>query len=104
MGSGTRLKVLEAMAMGKAIVSTSFGVSGIECENGREVLIADIAPDFARAIALLMRDPGRARELGVRARKLAESKYDWRKLVPQFEMIYEAALSPTFCHTRISVL
>ncbi len=88
MGSGTRLKVLEAMAMGKAIVSTSFGVSGIDCANGRDVLIADDAKEFARAITLLMRDRERARELGRNARKLAEEKYDWEKLIPRFEELY----------------
>lgn len=88
MGSGTRLKVLEAMAMGKAIVSTSFGVSGIECENGREVLIADTAQDFAHAIATLMRDKARARELGRNARILAQEKYDWQNLIPRFEELY----------------
>ena len=91
MGSGTRLKVLEAMALGKAIVSTSFGVSGIACENGREVLIADGAKDFANAIALLMRDKAQARVLGENARKLAVEKYDWKKLIPQFEAIYADA-------------
>ncbi len=88
MGSGTRLKVLEAMAMGKAIVSTSFGVSGIECVNGRDVIIADDARDFAHAIAMLMRDREKARAVGENARKLAEEKYDWKKLIPQFETIY----------------
>lgn len=90
MGSGTRLKVLEAMAMGKAIVSTSFGVSGIDYTDGRDVIIADDAQAFARAIAMLMRNPDRARELGANARKLAEEKYDWRKLVPRFQALYSA--------------
>jgi sugar transferase (PEP-CTERM/EpsH1 system associated) len=88
MGSGTRLKVLEAMAMGKAIVSTSLGVSGIACENGRDVWIADTAPEFARAIAALLRDRARAFDLGAHARQLAEAHYDWRALVPQFEPLY----------------
>lgn len=88
MGSGTRLKVLEAMAMGKAIVSTTFGVSGIECETGRDVLIANEAKEFAHAIATLMRDNGKARSLGENARRLAEEKYEWKKLIPQFEAIY----------------
>lgn len=91
MGSGTRLKVLEAMAMGKAIVSTSFGVSGIACENGREVLIADDAREFAHAVALLMCDTEKARALGMNARKLAVEKYEWQKLVPRFEAIYARA-------------
>ncbi|HZQ05071.1 MAG TPA: glycosyltransferase, partial [Anaerolineae bacterium] len=89
MGSGTRLKVLEAMAMGKAIVSTSFGVSGIECANGRDVLVANTAQDFAHAIALLMRDKNRANELGMHARRLAEAQYDWKKIVPRFEELYK---------------
>jgi len=88
MGSGTRLKVLEAIALGKALVSTSFGVSGIECENGRDVLIADDAQSFARAIATLMRDRDQARALGENARKLAQEKYDWQKLIPKFENLY----------------
>jgi glycosyltransferase involved in cell wall biosynthesis len=88
MGSGTRLKVLEAMAMGKAIVSTTFGVSGIDCTDGRDVLVADDAREFAAAIAALMRDPGQAAELGANARRLAESKYDWRELVPRFQVLY----------------
>lgn len=88
MGSGTRLKVLEALAMGKAIVSTSLGVAGIECQNGRDLLIADTAPEFARALASLLRDKSRARELGMNARRLAQERYDWRKLVPKFEEIY----------------
>ena len=91
MGSGTRLKVLEAMALGKAIVSTSFGVSGIECENGRDVLIADDARDFANAVAGLLRDKAKARALGENARKLAVEKYAWEKLVPQFETIYHSS-------------
>lgn len=88
MGGGTRLKVLEAMAMGKAIVSTSFGVSGLECQDGREVLLADEPRAFARAVALLLRDRNKARELGANARRLVEEKYDWRKLAPRWEAIY----------------
>jgi sugar transferase (PEP-CTERM/EpsH1 system associated) len=91
MGSGTRLKVLEAMAMGKAIVSTSFGVSGIACENGREVWIADDAQSFANALATLLRDKDKARALGANARRLAEETYEWKKLVPQFEAMYANA-------------
>lgn len=88
MGSGTRLKVLEAMAMGKAIVSTSFGVSGIEYENGRDVLVADTPQEFAHAVAMLMRDKNRARELGLNAQSLAQEKYEWKKLAPRFEALY----------------
>ncbi len=91
MGGGTRLKVLEAMAMGKAIVSTSLGADGIECVPGRDLVIADRAEEFAQAIAALMRNPERRQELGAHARKLAEDKYNWAKIVPRVEIIYSNA-------------
>jgi glycosyltransferase involved in cell wall biosynthesis len=90
MGSGTRLKVLEAMAMGKAIVSTTRGVEGIDLTNGRDVMIADSSKDFARVSAALLRDPERRAELGRNARQLAEQKYDWRKIIPAFDEIYSS--------------
>jgi glycosyltransferase involved in cell wall biosynthesis len=89
MGSGTRLKVLEAMAMGKAIVSTTRGVEGIEVTPGHDVVIADPPETFARAVIDLLRDPARRRLLGRNTRALAESKYDWRAIVPKFEQVYE---------------
>ena len=88
MGSGTRLKVLEAMAMGKAIVSTARGVEGIDLVAGHDALVADSPDEFARAVVALIRDSDRRRVLGQNARALAESKYDWRKIVPLFENIY----------------
>jgi sugar transferase (PEP-CTERM/EpsH1 system associated) len=88
MGSGTRLKVLEAMGMGKAIVSTTRGVAGIDVTDGRDVVIADSPEDFAAACIALLRDPDRRRELGRAARQIAEEKYDWRILIPRFDEIY----------------
>ncbi len=96
MGSGTRLKVLEAMAMGKAIVSTTRGIEGIDLVPGRDALIADTPETFARTVIDLLRDPDRRRELGQAARALAESKYDWRKIVPAFEHLFaEGRSRPT---------
>jgi len=89
MGSGTRLKVLEAMAMGKAIVSTRRGIEGLELTE-REVVVADTREEFARAIVSLWRDPARRRALGQNARTLAEARYDWRALVPRFEEVFRA--------------
>ena len=88
MGSGTRLKVLEAMAMGKAIVSTARGVEGIALTPDRDAVIADAPDAFARAVIALLREPERRRALGRAARALAAAKYDWRKIVPLFEQIY----------------
>lgn len=91
MGSGTRLKVLEAMAMGKAIVSTSRGVEGIDLVPGRDALIADSPQDLARSVVSLLRNPDRRRALGQSARTLAQSKYDWRQIIPTFERVYKDA-------------
>ncbi len=88
MGSGTRLKVLEAMAMGKAIVSTTRGAEGIEYTPNQHLIIADTPDAFARAVTELLRNPARRRELGRNARALVESTYDWRAIIPQFDQVY----------------
>ena len=92
MGSGTRLKVLEAMAMGKAIVSTARGVEGIDLVAGRDAVIADSPEAFAREVIALLHDAEHRRALGQAARAVAESKYDWRTIVPKFDDIYAASV------------
>ena len=92
MGSGTRLKVLEAMAMGKAIVSTSRGVEGIDLVPGRDAIIADSPDAFATQVIALLRNLERRHDLGSNARTLVEAKYDWRNIVPLFERIYQSGL------------
>ncbi len=92
MGSGTRLKVLEALALGKAIVSTTRGVEGIALEPNRDALVADSPDEFARAVIPLLRDAERRRVLGAAARKLAVEKYDWRAILPKFDEVYAKAL------------
>lgn len=77
-GGGTKLKVIEAMAFGKAIVTTSIGCEGIEAENGKEYIIADTPIDFAKAVINLVHNDKLRREIGRNARKYIESKYDWR--------------------------
>lgn len=88
MGSGTRLKVLEAMAMGKAIVSTTRGAEGIEYTRHHHLVIADTPEAFARAVIELLHNPARRRELGRNARALVEARYDWRAIIPQFQDVY----------------
>ncbi|MCX7839741.1 MAG: glycosyltransferase, partial [Anaerolineae bacterium] len=88
MGSGTRLKVLEAMAMGQAIVSTTRGIEGLALTPEREVILADTAADFARAIVTLLCDPARRRALGQNARARAVAQYDWRHIIPRFDQVY----------------
>ncbi len=88
MGSGTRLKVLEAMSMGQAIVSTTRGVEGIDLVPGRDAVIADTPDTFARAVIALLRNPERRRDLGRHARARVTAQYDWRMIVPAFDQIY----------------
>ena len=87
-GGGTRLKVLEAAAAGKAIVSTSPGVEGLPFGHGREVLVADSPSDFASAVVALLRDAGLRAELGTRARAVA-CAYDWSAIGKKCEGILE---------------
>jgi glycosyltransferase involved in cell wall biosynthesis len=91
-GSGTRLKILEAMSMGKAIVSTSIGAEGIEYSANKNILIADDEDTFIDRVLFLMSNPGRARELGSNARKLVEEKYSWKMQADRLEKVYLCAM------------
>lgn len=93
MGGGTRLKVLEAMAMGKSIVSTAVGCEGFDLEPGQELIIADQPAEFAAAVLSLLRDPERRERVGRAARRFAGSRYDWRMIVPRLEKVYETESS-----------
>lgn len=89
VGGGTRLKVLEAMSMAKAIVSTSLGCEGIQADHDRELLIADDPASFAQAVVSLLRDSEHRGKLGLAARSLAESQHDWAHIAPLLEGVYE---------------
>jgi sugar transferase (PEP-CTERM/EpsH1 system associated) len=89
IGGGTRLKVLEAMAMGKAIVSTALGCEGFDLVPGQELVVADTPTEFASAVLSLLRDPQRRERIGRAARRFAGSRYDWRTIVPRLERVYE---------------
>jgi glycosyltransferase involved in cell wall biosynthesis len=75
-GGGTRLKILEAAASARAVVSTPFGAEGLDLRDGQELLLADAPADFARAVVGLLRDPRRRLEMGRHARRAAQ-RYDW---------------------------
>jgi sugar transferase (PEP-CTERM/EpsH1 system associated) len=90
VGGGTRLKVLEAMSMGKAIVSTSLGCEGLDIHPGRHLLVADQPQAFAEKVVSLIRDAKGRRELGAAARSLVKSRYDWRDIAPLLEEVYES--------------
>lgn len=88
IGGGTRLKIVEAMAKGKAVVSTSVGAEGLDIVDGTHAIIADTPEDFAAAVADLLAHPQRAQEIGAAARKLAEERYSWTAVVRELEQFY----------------
>ncbi len=88
IGSGTRLKFIEAMAAGKATVSTSLGAEGFEVKSGQELLIADDPEQFAQAIDKLLRDTKGRNQMGEKARVFSK-KYDFRLVNRQFDDIYD---------------
>jgi glycosyltransferase involved in cell wall biosynthesis len=88
VGGGTRLKLLEAMAMGKPIVSTTVGAEGFPVVNGQELILADEPENFAREVLDLLENPTRRARLAATGRAFAQANYGWDKLVPQLEKIY----------------
>jgi glycosyltransferase involved in cell wall biosynthesis len=89
-GGGTRLKVLEAMAMRVPIVSTSLGVMGIQCRDGEHVMISDDAEGFARNIIELLDDQFKAHKLALAGRRLVEDKYSWDSVGEKLNSVYES--------------
>jgi glycosyltransferase involved in cell wall biosynthesis len=90
IGGGTRLKIFEAMAMGKAVISTSIGAEGLDVNNGRDLILADDATAFATAIILLLRDAELRRQYEQAAARLA-GQYDWSKIVQRFTEVLQEA-------------
>ncbi len=90
VGGGTRLKVLEAMAMGQAIVSTGLGVEGLGVTDGQHLLLADDPRTFAARILELLDDPDRRRTLGAAARAFVEERYGWESIGPLLEGVYRS--------------
>lgn len=93
VGGGTRLKIFEGLAMGKAVVSTTIGAEGLPLVDGTHFLRADGPADFARAVVSLLRDPDRRKALGTAGRRLMEERYSWARVAAEFEARCEEALA-----------
>ncbi len=92
LGGGTRLKIVEAMAMGKAIVSTRLGAEGIEAVPGRDLLIEDEPAAFADAVSRLLAEPRLAARIGQSARQLAVDRYSWSGAASALDRFYHRIL------------
>jgi glycosyltransferase involved in cell wall biosynthesis len=89
IGSGTRLKVVEGLAMAKPMVSTTVGCEGIDVRSGEHLLVADSPDDFADAVTLLLRDRALGRRLGDAGHRLARNHYSWRSAAEQLTGLYD---------------
>jgi polysaccharide biosynthesis protein PslH len=92
LGGGTRLKIVEAMAMGKAIVSTTLGAEGIEAVPGRDLFVEDQPAAFADAVGRLLAEPSLAARIGRSARRLAVQHYAWSGAAQALESFYREIL------------
>ena len=92
IGGGTRLKIFEAMAMEKAIVSTSVGAEGLPVTDGKELRIADTPETFAAAVVDLLSYPQSARKLGEHAGQAVRERYGWNGVARRFAEICEATI------------
>ena len=93
IAGGTRLKIFEAMSMGKAVVSTSIGAEGLPVKNGEHLLLADDPVRFANVTVELLRNPEERSRIGTAARQLVEQDYSWPMVARGFLKALEYAAS-----------
>ena len=93
IGGGTRLKIYEAMAMEKPIVSTSIGAEGLPVNDGKEILLADTPESFAEAVVRLIEQEGLASEIGKRAATKVREQFGWDIVAESFASICERTIA-----------
>lgn len=91
-GGGTRLKILESMALGRPVVSTSLGCEGLMVTHGENILIADAPADFAAQTVRLMNEEGLRRSLIANGRRLVETTYDWQIIARRLLQVYDQTI------------
>lgn len=92
-GGGVRIKILEALAAGCPVVSTTVGAAGLDIDQEDGLFRADNPQEFAEQVVALLQDPGRQQALGQQGRATVTAHYDWSSVGPQLEEAYAAALS-----------
>jgi glycosyltransferase involved in cell wall biosynthesis len=84
-GGGTRLKILEALAAGCPVISTTVGAEGLELMDGKHLLIADDPEEFARDVVALLESDALRHRLADAGRRAVAEKYDWQEIAPRLE-------------------
>ena len=92
-GGGTRLKILEAMALGTPVVATTKGAEGLNVIDGEHLLLADTPRAFAQAVLTLLASEAARTALAAHARRLVEAQYDWREIGARFVALVEQAVA-----------
>jgi glycosyltransferase involved in cell wall biosynthesis len=95
IGGGTRLKILQAFAMKKAVISTSVGCEGLGLVHGEHILISDDPKEFADNVIKLARDKQLRRKLGENGRLLVQDKYDWKAIAEKLDGVYRRLINQT---------
>jgi glycosyltransferase involved in cell wall biosynthesis len=93
-GGGTRLKILEAMALGTPVMATSKGAEGLEVLDGEHLLLADDPESFAAKTVELLGNPDLSHQLTNNARRLVEQRYDWQQIGQRFTALVEDVAQP----------
>lgn len=93
IGGGSRIKILEALAAGKAVVSTTVGAEGLQLTSGRHLLLADEPSDFAEHIVDILTQPELRRRLGAGGRELVMNRYTWNQMADRLEQVWLRASS-----------
>ncbi|HWG36454.1 MAG TPA: glycosyltransferase family 4 protein [Terriglobales bacterium] len=92
IGGGSRIKILEALAMEKAVISTRVGAEGLGLEDGRHLLLADGDEEFARTAAALLGDDGRAQQLGREGAERVRAQFSWNRCAQDLESAWRCVL------------
>jgi glycosyltransferase involved in cell wall biosynthesis len=92
-GGGMRVKILDAWSRGLPVISTSIGAEGLLARDGENLLLADNPEAFARAVVRVLHEPALAAQLADGGRRTGEAHYDWRRVYPAWDEVYERALA-----------
>lgn len=90
--AGTNIKIMEAMAMGKAIVSTPAGINGLDLDPAKDMIVASTGAALSQAILDLFENPGKRRSLERQARRTVENRFDWDVIARQQKILYQEML------------
>jgi sugar transferase (PEP-CTERM/EpsH1 system associated) len=102
IGGGSRVKILEALAMGKAVVSTSIGAEGLAVSNGVHLLLADTPAEFASRVVELLNSPQESQRLGENGRLLVVDRYSWDRAAKALESAWQQVCNPCGATSSVS--